>query len=66
MEAGENKRKARSILVVALEFFGLVGAVHLWVILKWAVIQSIGLGGYIVIQRVLPGSIVKIYTRAAN
>ena len=62
MEAGENKRKARSILVVALEFFGLVGAVHLWVILKWAVIQAIGLGGHIMVERMLPSSVVKLQT----
>ncbi len=60
------ERKDRIILVIALEFLRFVGAVGLWIILKWAVVQSIRLGSYIVVERMLSGSIVKLCTRAAN
>jgi hypothetical protein len=53
-------RKDRVILVIALKLLWLVGAVGLWVVLKWAVVQAIGLGSHIVIEWMFPGSIVKI------
>jgi hypothetical protein len=53
-------RKDRVILVIALKLLWLVGAVGLWVVLKWAVVQAIGLGSHIVIEWMFPGSIIKI------
>jgi hypothetical protein len=47
-------------IVIALELLGLVGTVGLWVVLKWAVVQAIGLGSHIVIEWMFPGSIVNI------
>jgi hypothetical protein len=52
------------ILVVALELLGLVLAIRL--VLPWAVIESIGMRGHIMVQWVLAGSIVKFKARMAD
>jgi hypothetical protein len=52
------------ILVVALELLRLVLAAIL--AFPWAVVESIGLSSYILIQWMIPGSVVNLKTRTTN
>ncbi len=60
-----EKRK-RVVLVIALQLLWFMLAIGSWVLLPWAVVKSIGLWGHIVVQGMIPGSVVKLKARSAD
>jgi hypothetical protein len=64
METGVIREGKWSLLIVTLELLSLVLARRLS--FPWAVVKSIGSSGYIMVQWMIPGSIVNLKGRTSN
>jgi hypothetical protein len=65
-ERGEVEKGNSIILIVALKLLRPVWAIGLRLALPWAVVESIGMRGHILVQWVVPGGIFKFKAIAFN
>lgn len=54
--------RVHKFIIVALELLGPMLAICLWLVLPWAVIKPIGMRSHIMVQWMLPGSVVLVET----